>query len=222
MDIVAKRQEEADRILSGAAAERRAAGDARAEAEGARAELDAKKDLLISEAHKAAKAEEESLRARLSQEVAKLRAEAQVAIARDREAAQLAVLAHAEELALDIARRLVARLPPGPSLSVFVDGACGEIRGLPSVAKASFTSAVSDHPLEVVTAGALSEEEAAQLRHAVTQALGVEAPIVCRSDPALIAGIEIYGRGAIIRNNWRADLERIGEQLRRGDERNEF
>jgi hypothetical protein len=35
----------------------------------------------------------------------------------------------------------------------------------------------------------------------------------------LIAGIEVHGRNTIVRNNWRADLDRIGEELGRDEHR---
>jgi hypothetical protein len=39
-----------------------------------------------------------------------------------------------------------------------------------------------------------------------------------RGGPAVIGGIELRGRHAVVTNNWRNDLERICEELERGDE----
>ena len=49
---------------------------------------------------------------------------------------------------------------------------------------------------------------------ALNEAVRRELPVAFRSDPALIAGIELHGRNTIIRNNWQADLERIREELK--------
>ena len=40
---------------------------------------------------------------------------------------------------------------------------------------------------------------------------------VFRADPALIAGIEVHSRNTIVRNSWRADIDRIREELGRDE-----
>ena len=47
------------------------------------------------------------------------------------------------------------------------------------------------------------------VRDAVSEALGSRLPIAFRGDVAVIAGIELHGRNTIVRNSWRADLDRI-------------
>ena len=42
-----------------------------------------------------------------------------------------------------------------------------------------------------------------------------ELPFVFSTDPALIAGIEVHSRNTIVRNSWRADIDRIREELGR-------
>jgi F0F1-type ATP synthase delta subunit len=48
--------------------------------------------------------------------------------------------------------------------------------------------------------------------------LGSKPSLVFRSDAAVIAGIELHSRHAVIRNSWRNDLEHIHEELNRADE----
>ena len=134
-DIVAKRQEEANKLLADAAAARQEAADARADADKARAEIGAERDRLIAEARKSAQTEKANLLAQSSQEIAKLRSEAEAAIARDRIAAEQAIIARASELSVEIAQRLLGRLPSETALSAFLDGLCQEVRALPSEAK---------------------------------------------------------------------------------------
>jgi len=218
MDIVAKRQEEANGLLSKATADRKAAQVARAEAERARAAIGADQARLIGEARQAARSEGEKLLAAVSQETAKRRADADAAIERARAAAEQAVIGHAGDLALDIARRLLGRLPSGPSLGVFVEGVCQELRLLSPEAKTVLTSARPDHPIQIVTANPLSQEERAQLGRTISRELGVDVPIAFSSDPDLVAGLELRGRATTIRNNWRTDLDQIREELNRGDQ----
>jgi F-type H+-transporting ATPase subunit b len=212
-DIVAKRQEEANKLLSDATAARQDAADARADVDKVRAEIAAERDQLIAEARKAARVEKENLLAQSSQEIAKLRSEAEAAMARDQAAADQAIIAHASELAVDIAQRLLGRLPSGTCLAVFLDGLCRELGALSPEARDSFTSAAADHPIELVTATSLSDSEKEQIHPALKAVLASDLPLVFRTDPAVIAGIELHSRSTIVRNSWRADLDRIREEL---------
>ena len=217
-NIVARRQEEANNLLANAAAARQDAANSRADADKIRAEISAERDQLIAEARKSAKTEKDKLLAQTSQEIAKLRSEAKTAIAQDRSTAEQAIIARASELSLEIAQRLLGRLPSKLSLSAFLDGLCQEVRTLPSEARKSFTSATAaDHALEVVTATPLSEEETGHVRDALKAAFGSELPFEFRADPTLISGIELHSHHAVVRNSWRADLDRIREELGRDE-----
>jgi F-type H+-transporting ATPase subunit b len=163
-----------------------------------------------------ARIEKENLLAQASQVIAKLRSEAEAAIARDRVAAEQAIIARASELAVEIAERLLGRLPPGVTLAMFLDGLCGALRALSPEDRGGFTSGMADHPIEVVAATLPSSAEIEQIRRALKEALGSEMSFKFRSDATLIAGIELHGRNTVVRNSWRADLDRIREELNRG------
>jgi len=212
-DIVAKRQEQANKLLSDAAAARREAEDVRADADKMRAEIAAERDRLTAEARKAARAENDNLLAQAAQEVAKLRSEADAAIARDRAAAEQAVIGRASELSADIARRLLERLGAKVALSAFLDGLCQELRALPAEASEGFKAAAADQPVEVVTATPLSNAAEERVRAALREVFGASPPTAFHSDAGVIAGIELHGRNTIVRNSWRADLDRIRVEL---------
>ncbi len=215
-DIVARRQEETDKLMADATAARRDALAAREGANQARAAIGTERDRLIAEAGKAARAEQEKLRDQATQEIAKLHHEAELAIERDRAAAEQAVIDRAAALAVEIAERVLGRFPPKETLTLFLDGLGAALRALSPEAKASFASATVDHPIEVVTAAPLSNDEAAHVRRMLKETLGADIPITCRTDPALIAGLELHSASTIVRNSWRADLDRIREELDRG------
>ena len=119
----------------------------------------------------AAQAEKASLLAQAADEIAKLHGEAEAAIARDRSAAQQAIMTRAGELAVEIARRLLGRLPPAAALSAFLDGLGRELCALSADARASFTSAATGtHAIEVVTAAPLSKAEMQQVGDALKAA----------------------------------------------------
>ncbi|MFZ1883071.1 MAG: F0F1 ATP synthase subunit delta [Rhodoplanes sp.] len=214
-DIVAKRQSEANSLLSEAASTRNAADEARAAADKMRTDIRAEQDRLIAEARTAAQSEKQQVLAQASEDIAKLRGEMAATIARDREAAERAVIARATELAVQIAQRLLGRFPPALSLVAFLDGLCQELRALPSEARESFMTATADQPVEVATAALLSNEQVEQVRRGLKEAFDADIPLTFRVEPDLIAGIELHSRGMIVRNSWRADLDRIREELNR-------
>jgi len=216
-DIVSKRKEETNKILADAAAAREESAAIRADADKARAALGVEQDRLVAEARKSAQIEKTHQLERSSEEIAKLRSEAEVSIARDRAAAQQAIFAHASEVSVDIAQRLLGQLPAKTALTAFLQGLCQELRALSSEARESLTSATAaGHAIEVVTAAPLSEEETERVRDTLRKALGVVA-FEFRTDPSLIAGIELHSRDIIVRNSWRANLDRIREELGRDE-----
>jgi len=215
-EIIAKRQEQTNKLFADAEAARQQATDARSEAEKNRAELAAERERLLAEAQKSAQAERAKLMQQVSQDAAKLRHESEAIIARNRAAAEQQVINHAGTLSIDIARRLLESLPPNIALEAFLAALCREIRNLSSDARESFAAAATTgRPIEVVTPAKLSKQDATHVRDALKQAFGEPLPLAFRSDPKLLAGIELQGHNVILRNSWRADLERIREELSR-------
>ena len=216
MDIVAKRQEETKKMLADAALARREAADVRSEAVKARADLAAERESLLAEARNAAQVEKQNLLEQSSKEIVKLNSEAKAAISREQAAAEQAIVDHATEISIEIARRLLTRFPHRNILGAFVDQICHEVHGLSSEVRDNLISAAaSGHPIEVVTATPLSGEETQQVAEALKKTFGFELSLVFHSDPAILAGIELRGQDAVILNSWRADLERIRKELNR-------
>jgi len=215
-DIIAKRQDETRKLFTDADAARAQAAAARNEAEKARAEMAAERDRLLAAAQKSAQGEKAKLLQQAAQEAAKLRHESEAAIARDRAAAEQQVVDHAATLSIDIARRLVDRLPQELGQEAFLAELCREIKSLPAETRGGFRQAADGgHAIEVLTAAPLSEQETGRFRDALRDAFGQDLPLTFRSDPKVLAGIELTGHNVILRNSWRADLERIREELSR-------
>jgi F-type H+-transporting ATPase subunit b len=218
MDIVVKRQQEANKLLSDAADIRQKAADACTDVDKARAAIAAERQRLVAEAQEAARIERQNLIARASQEIAKLHSEAVVAIAHDRTVAEAAIIDRASELSIEIAQRLLARFPHQDMLYAFLAEICREVRALSPAARGGLAAATAkDAPIEIVTAASLSAEETHHIHTVLKDAFGRELPIAFRSDPSIIAGIELMGKNTIIRNSWRADLDRIRQGLSRDE-----
>lgn len=219
MDIVVKRQQQASRLLADAEKTRQEATDARADVDKARAKIETERETLIEEARKAAQAEKANLVKQATEQVAKLRRDAEAEMGRTRAAAEHAVIAHAGELSVDIAHRLLERFPPQVAFQAFLDTLSKEVRAQSEARENLASAATKARPIAVVTAAALSDEETHGVRAALKEAFGKDLPLTFRTDPAVIAGIELHGHNAIIRNSWRGDLERIREELSHDQQR---
>lgn len=213
-DLVAKRKEATARLLTDADAARKEAESLRDDAAKLRANVNAERDGLIGEAHKAAEAEKASLLAQLSGDLEQRRKDAAAAIDRERGAMERAALDHASELSVDIARRLLERIPAAAGFAAFLEGLGSEIGKLPAGLRASLETTDREHPLEVASATPLDDDQMAQLRDALRTALGKDLPLRVSCDPRLISGLEIRGKNVIVRNNWQADLARIRKELK--------
>jgi F-type H+-transporting ATPase subunit b len=218
-DIVARRQEQANKLLADAAEVEREADETRADLEHARANIAAERDKVIADAQAAAEAERARLLTRTNEEITRLRAEADSAIARDRIAMEKTLIDRTRELSVEVGRRLLGRVPAAAALDIFVSGLCQQVRALSPHERAAFTAAGGgNNAIEVVTAAPLGTEETERVRAAIAGAFGDKPTIVFHSDPAVIAGIELHSRHAVLCNSWRSDLERIREELGRVDE----
>jgi len=215
MDIVAKRQREASKLLDEAAQARLDAVEARAKADQERASVAAERENLIAQAHGAAQLEKQNMLAHALHEIGKLRDDANAAIARSQAAAKAAVIDRAGMLAVDVAQRLLDRFRPQDLLSTFVDEMCRDVRALSPQAQQSLAAAATEeHPIEVISAAALSDDEKQKIGATLKEVFGHELPVAFRCDPQIINGIELQGQNTIIRNSWRADLDRIRRELK--------
>lgn len=219
-DIITRRQEEARKLLTEAAAARSEADRMRAESECIRAGLAASGEQRMLEAQRTAHAEHVAALARAGREAAKLRADAEAAIARDRQLAEQAVIARASDLAIKIAQRLLERLPAASAWTFFLDELCEQIRALSPDLRAAFVPSNGGiNPVEMVTAAPLAADERERARQKVEAALNAKLELGVRVDPALIAGVELHSPHAVLRNSWQNDLGTIREALDHHDER---
>jgi F-type H+-transporting ATPase subunit b len=214
MDIVTKRQREASKLLDDAAQACHAADEARAKAEQERANVAAERERLIAQARNAAQVERQNVLAQASQEIGKLHDAANAAIARNQAAAEASVVDHAGTLAVDVAQRLVDRFRLQDLVSTFINELCRDLRALSPQVRQNLAAATTEHPIEVGSAVSLSDEERQHINATLKEIFGHELPITFLTDPQLINGVELQGQNTIICNSWRADLDRIRQELK--------
>jgi len=205
--VIAARREAADKLLADAEAQRQQATATAAAVANARAGLNAEGERVLAAARTAAETERAALLQHTFDAAARLQADAQQAIARDRQAMRAALEREATGLALTIATRLLQRVPPRDLNRAFVE---------------TLAETLATHPARALMVGAEQElrsavplDEAAQAdaRAILTRALGAAPRLAFRTDPTLLAGVELAAPSVLIRNSWRADLDRITHAL---------
>jgi F-type H+-transporting ATPase subunit b len=216
MAIIAARQRAAETLLADAEAAR---GTARAEADriaSRRKSLAAEGDHILADAHASAEAERTELLQQARQEAARTQQAAETTLDQERARARRALEAEARQLAVTIAARLLARLPPQAATAALLDMLDAWLATLPAATLASLAG--TGETLEVATAAPLDEAAQVSCAAMLRRRLGDGPRLRFMGDPALIAGVELRGPHARLSNTWRADLDRIAEELAKDDQ----
>lgn len=195
--------------LTDAEATRSKAAATLIEIEKQRAGFAAERETILAEARDSAEQTRARLLADATRAAAELEAAAKIAIENEKQAAEAAWSERSSRLAVDIAGRLASRLD-GPAVRAsFLDWLITAIKGLPDTQRhASAVDVVSAMPLDPI-----EQQRAAGL---IGSALSGRPVISFKTDPSLIAGLELHGAHLVISNSWRADLARILEDLTHG------
>jgi F-type H+-transporting ATPase subunit b len=209
--IVAERQQAAAALLADAAKAKAAAqaDQARAATETARI-AQQRGDLFATASVEAAKLKV-SLESAAHEDAERLRAAAQADIASARQSAATADADRASRLAIDIAAKLIARLPSETRITGFIDGLARELGKLPETTRAELGR--DGETVDLVAPRALKDDELAACRAALARLLGRDLPIQVRVDPTILAGLELESPHAIVRNSFRADLAYLQTEL---------
>jgi F-type H+-transporting ATPase subunit b len=205
--IIAARRAAADSLLAEAEAARaKVAADAAALAQ-QREQLSGDGERIVAGARVTAEAERATMLRQADEAAARLQADARQATARDQQAMREALEREAADLAVTIAARLLERIPNRILNQAFLQG-LGEALTM-DPARASLVGA----PIEIRSAVPIDIAAQADCRALLERLLGCAPDISFRTDPTLIAGIELAAPHLVVRNSWRADLERITRAL---------
>lgn len=207
--MIADRQASAATLLDEAKAKDAEAKAALAEVAETRAGLATERDAMLATARKDAAAARETLLAEARAEVETLRETAKAARVRAAETLKASAIDEAQGLALTIAGQLVARLD-GPATDAAFLGWL--VEGLAELPEAERT-ALAGVELEIVSATDQDSRAQDRTAKAVTTALGSPAKLTFRTNPEMIAGLELHSPHFSMRNSWRADLDRIAAAL---------
>ncbi len=214
-DIIAARQKAAQQLLADASAAKAAAESEREKAKAENAKMAEHRSEALKAVEAEAATEKATLLAAAQAEADKLRAAAEAQIANERRAEAAAAADRAGRLAVDIARKLLDRVPSELRITAFIDGIAAGLAELPDGTRASLGA--NGAPIRITAARALTAPEGEACRTALIKILGRPVPIEFGTDPALIAGLELETPHASIRNSFRADLIRLQSELTHHD-----
>jgi F-type H+-transporting ATPase subunit b len=210
--MIEQRRAKVKGVLDEAEATRAEAAAALAEVDKVRAGFAAERDAILQQAHDAAGQAATAQLADTAARVAALEAAGTAAIAAAQLAGEDAWAERSGHLGVDIAGRLAARLT-GPAVEAsFLAWLLERLRALPDATR----QAAADAGLEAVSAAPINPADQARTTGLIAEALGAAARVTYRTDPALIAGLELHGPHLDVSNSWQADLALISEKVGEG------
>jgi F-type H+-transporting ATPase subunit b len=209
--VIAERRAEAQKALSEAEAARDKAKLDLAGVDATRAGFAAERAAILDHAREEASRESAAKLAQAAEQAEALIAAAKAGVEKDKAAATRAWATQSSALAVDIAKRLAARLD-GPAVQgVFLDWALKAIRALPAATRASVAGSAA--PLVATSATPLDAVEQSHAAQLIAEAFGGPVQVVFKTDPDLIAGLELKTDHLVVANSWRADLAHILAEL---------
>lgn len=206
---IAARQVAAATLLEQTEADRSTAKAALDAIASTRAGLSAEAAALRAAARQDADTARDAVLATARAEADSLHDTAKAARVRAAETLKASAVADAQGLALIVAGRLLARLPPAATDAAFLGWLVDGIKALSDAER----KALAEAPLDVISAIPQNGAARDQIAQAITTALGQPAALTFRTDPDLIAGHELHSPHFILRNSWAADLVRIKAAL---------
>jgi F-type H+-transporting ATPase subunit b len=212
--IMAERQAAAAKALADAEAAKTGAIAARAAAEAESAKIAAARDAVLRKAAEDANALHEAALATAREDADQVRSSAETEMRWARAAEESAASDRSARLAVDVAGKLMQRLPDSARVDGFIEGLAKAMASLPDASRDGFGAGEAPR---LTAPRPLTSAEAQSCRDAFARALGRPVDFAVVVDPAVIAGLEMETPHAVARNSFREDLKRIVEELTRHD-----
>ncbi len=204
---IATRQEAAETLLSDARAARAKADAALAEVTQTRAGLAAERQTLLAEAAATAETAAKAALAEARGKAEKLAEAARLANAREIDAARIENANKSAQLAVDIARKLLARLDAASVQAAFLGLLVKAIERLPANDRAALAGTTTG--IDLVSARDLADADKTAITTTLQRAIGGEPKLAFVTDPDLIAGFEMRTAHFVLHDSWRSDLAEI-------------
>jgi F-type H+-transporting ATPase subunit b len=210
-NIIAQRQAAAQKTIADAAALAAKAKAAEAEITTTRAGFAGEREAILAKARTDAEQASKALVDQAHKDAAAIDAAEKAAVTAEQQAAKKAWADRSAHLAVTVAQRLASRLDGPQVQAAFLSWLIKAIEALPEPERAAMAAQTSE--LEVVSANDLTPDEQAEVRTKIGKALGNAQSFRFKTDPALIAGLELHGPHFAVANSWHADLDSILAEL---------
>lgn len=212
--VIEKRRKQAQSLLDEAMAKRDEAKAAMLEIDKTRAGFAKERDGILAAAKVDAEKARATVRVSAKADAEVLRTKAQGEIAQDAASAKKSRGKEAVALALEIASRLAARLD-GPAVeAAFLAWLVEGIKNMSPEARHAVGG--KNVALSLISATPLKSPQRAKISKTIAKAFGSRPKITFVVDSTLITGLELHSPHFILSNSWKADLARIGKDLRNG------
>jgi F-type H+-transporting ATPase subunit b len=212
--IIEVRKVAAEKLFNEAQAAKSEAEDAMMEAQAELSRLAQTQADVLTKANQQAEAAKSALLDDARAQAEQLRKTAEADIARSQAEARKADAVHAKTLASAIAVKLFARLPDDARIAGFIDGLAQVLAELPETERNAIAATA---PLGIKAPRLMTAEEMQACTAKLSESLGKSVTLDVAVEPDLIAGLEIDTPHALVRNSFRADLDRIALELSRDD-----
>jgi F-type H+-transporting ATPase subunit b len=213
--IIAERRAETSRVLKAAEAAKRDAAAAEAAALAEKQKNAAERLAIIETAREEAEVQKKGILEQAEKAAAGIAQKSKAEAARQEEEGREARLRKATDLAVIIARRLLASLPDDARVTGYPE----RLRHALMALDAEQREALSADPgaLRLVAPRALTDAEMAAATEAIQAAITFAPKPAVELDDTLIAGLELSGRHGVVHNSLKYDLGRIVEALEKHD-----
>ena len=212
--ILEERRVSAQKLLDEAKAARDNAEAAGVEIAATRSGFAAERVRILAQASTEADAARNALLERTAREVAAKEVSAEAVLQQKQSQLERKFAEHAKDLAIAIARRLLARLPAQVTTDAFLQGLCDMVRSLTPQSKSMLAAASN---ITITTAAPLDPAGQDRVHKQVEAALGSAPPLSFQLDKSIIAGMELSCSDMVLRNSWREDLRQLKDELGHDD-----
>lgn len=187
------------------------ADSALAEITKSRAEMSMEREKLLADANK-----ESAIAAKATLAEAAKKAESVLKAAKkkrenDDAVASAKTVSDSVDLAVDIARKLLARFDSIAAQPLFLDFLIAAIGEMPEKDREALVKTAGG--IDLVTAAKLDAATKTKITNAVGKSLGNTVKFNFQIDPDLIAGLELRSPYFILNNSWQADLKQIRKAM---------
>jgi F-type H+-transporting ATPase subunit b len=207
--MIDRRRDRVSRTLAEAREAARTVEAERAEVARIRSGFEAERDKLLADARDEARDTASDLLTRARKQAEEIRQEAMAEAERERAAEAESWREMASHLAVDIAGKLLSAPAPDEVQAGFLDGIVTELSELPERSR----DPGGEGRVTVTSAAPLDPAGQAACSGRIQDALGPGWAVDFETDADLIAGFEVSGPSFVVRNSWRATLERIRREL---------